>query len=278
MLHEITLPDGSTRRMGNKRPPADKPRGTMREFGTSPDERLVPRGEWLDRLKEYPAGPSHSFLPPQKDQNGVGQCNPTAAATALEACRMQQGLPHVELSPADLYSRINGGVDEGSLLEDALSEMLARGVGTASTCGILWKQGYFKGQAGAAERNRFRFLEASLCPTFAHCFSAVLGGHFLVSGVPWFDNYAPDADGWLPPGRGNAGGHAIAGFKPASRGGQFGIWHRQSWGSSWSPATDNCFVIPESAYSQGGIGGWYAVRAVTDEGGVVPPEQLSEVI
>ena len=33
------------------------------------------------------------------------------------------------------------------------------------------------------------------------------------------------------------------------------------------------FVIPESAYT-GPVGGWWAVRAVVDEGGIVPAEVI----
>ena len=265
---QITLPDGSTRKMGNK-VPTHKPRGTFREFGSVPTELLIPRSEFDAVLASYQPGPMHSFLPPVKDQDGVGQCNPTAAVTGAEAARAAQGLPGVELSAADLYARINGGVDEGSMLEDALAEMVKAGVGTAATCGRLWKRGEYK-PASDAERAKYRFLEASLCPTFDHCFSAVAQGFFLVTGIMWYDNYTPDVDGWLPRPAGNAGGHAIFGYKPTSRNGRYGIWHQNSWGSGWG--VGGRFVIPESAYDAGNVGGWYAVRAVTDEGGVIPVE------
>lgn len=34
---------------------------------------------------------------------------------------------------------------------------------------------------------------------------------------------------------------------------------------------NGCCMFPETYYKSTGIGGWYAVRVVTDEGGVVPP-------
>ncbi len=266
MLDEITLPDGTTRKLGNIAPPAGLVKAWP-TFGDTPAARLIPRSEWGGLMAGYTPGPDHPHLPPVHDQDGVGQCNCDDTTALVEFCRNMAGLPYVQLSAADLYDRINGGRDQGSLLEDAMHEMLTAGVGTAATCGTLWKRGYYKGPASAAERARFKVLEAFICPTFDHCMSAVFQGFALSTGIMWYDNYTPDADGWLPRGRGNAGGHAIFGFKPAKRGGTFGIWHQNSWGTDWG--LGGRFVIPESAYS-GPVGGWWAVRAVTDEGGVIP--------
>ena len=48
--------------------------------------------------------------------------------------------------------------------------------------------------------------------------SAAIQGRRLVSGILWYANDTPDADGWLPTtGRGQAGGHAIKGWAPAMR-------------------------------------------------------------
>jgi hypothetical protein len=266
-MDEVTLPDGSTRRLGNIVPPQGLMKAWPR-FGDVPDVPLIPRSEWADRIKAIGDGPDWPFLPPVHDQDGVGQCNADATTAMGEYIRAMQGLPYVQLSAADLYHRINGGADNGSLLEDAIEEMMKNGVGTAATCGEVWKRG--QKQAPAAERTRFRMLECWLCPSFEHHMSAALQGFALNSGVMWYDSYKPGADGWLPAGRGGAGGHAIFGYKPAMKGSQFGIWHLNSWGAGWG--LNGRFVIPESAY-KGPVGGWFACRVMTDEGGVVPQEQ-----
>lgn len=272
-LDEITLIDGSVVRLGNLIPDPNRTRlASFPVFGDTPQAKLVPRSEWDALIAAYPPGPSDPFLPPVHNQNGVGQCNASTTTLLAEYLRARQGLPYVRLSAADLYHRINGGTDRGSLLEDALAEMLANGVGTVDSCGYLWKNGSWKGPASAAERARYRFLEVYECPTFDHCMSAVLCGFGVNTGILWYDNYTPDADGWLPRPGGRAGGHAIMGYKPAKRGDQYGIWHQNSWGADWPRVgSGGRFVIPESAYT-GPVGGWFAVRSIVDEGGVVPPE------
>lgn len=264
MLDEITAPDGSRRKLGNNIPTRSHST-SWPVFAAGPTNvQLIPRTQWDGLLAEFDSlNEFHPAVPYVHDQNGIGQCNADATASLIEFTRAIQGLPSVKLSAADLYHRINDGVDRGSLLEDAIREVMDRGIGTADTSGLRWKSGEFKGPAPAAERARFKVLEAYLCPTFEHCFSAVLQGFGLVSGILWYDSYTPDLDGWLPSPAGRFGGHAILGYKPARRNGKYGIWHVNSWGNSWG--RNGRFVIPESAFN-GPIGGWWAARAVTDEG------------
>lgn len=263
-LDEVTLADGTTRKLGNLMPAA-APQGWPL-FGADPTQKQIPRDQWDGLLANYDALDEFDPFLDQlyvHDQDGVGQCNADSTTLMAEYTRAKQGLPFVKLSAADLYHRINGGSDRGSLLEDAVREMTTNGVGTAQTSGTLWKQGHWKGAAPAAERLRFRALEVYLCPTFNHCYSAVLQGYALSSGIMWYDSYTPDRDGWLPAPRGGAGGHAIMGYKPTRRNGVYGIWHQNSWGTAWGKR--GRFVIPEAAYS-GPVGGWWACRVMTDEG------------
>lgn len=267
-LQEIVLPDGTTRKLGNNSPVAGLTKAWP-IYGDTPSTPMVAQSEWDARIASMEPGPNFPFLLPTSDQDGVGQCNAEATASAVETTRARQGLPYVKLSAGDIYDRINGGSDNGSTLEDGIHEAMTNGIGTAAICGAtVWHREW--NGAPAAERMKYRVLEAYLCPEFEHCFSAVFEGFELVTGILWYNNYNPDQDGWLPHGRGIAGGHAISGFKPVKRGDVYGIWHRQSWGTSWFPQFNNCFVIPQTAYSQGGIGGWWCCRLVVDEGGVIP--------
>jgi hypothetical protein len=260
---------GTERFLGNLVPSGD-PSGDWPVYGDSRDTPMFARSEWGDLCAKFSAGSDHPFRPYVHDQDGVGQCNCDATTAVAEHCRAQQGLPFVALSAADLYDRINGGSDRGSLLEDALREMTARGVGTAETCGTLWRRGMRT--ASAEERGRFRMLEVFHCPTFGHVFSAALSGFAVNSGIMWREGFQPDGDGWLTGRTGSQGGHAVYGYKPAMRQGrggvEFGIWHQNSWTERWG--LRGCVVFPEWAY-EGPVGGWFACRLMVDEGGVVPP-------
>lgn len=262
MIDEIELPDGTTRRLGNLMP--TKALSAWPVFGEVPNTRIFPRSDWDRLLGDYDSlSHEHPFLPYTHDQNGVGQCNADASVTAAEFCRAVQGLPMIKLSAADLYAQINGGADNGSLLEDGIKAMMETGVGTAEKCGTLWKRGQYT-PANASERAKFRVKEAYLCPTFDHCYSAVMQGFALISGVMWFSNYNPQSNGLLPRGSGGAGGHAIFGYKPTKIAGRFALWHQNSWGESWG-ISGGKFAMAEEHY-EGQVGGWWAIRSMTDEG------------
>jgi len=268
-LHEVVLPDGSKRRLGNIIPQVSF-KGSYQIFGADPSAgKLIPVTEWDSWLKNYDSLDEfdpHLDQCPVHDQDGIGQCNADDTVLLIEFIRARQGLPYVQLSAADLYHRINGGVDQGSLLEDAMREVFDNGVGTAATCGTLWR-GRNQVQASAAERAKYKVTERFLCPTFEHCFSAVLQGFGLSTGILWYDNFTPGPDGWLPTrGSGQASGHAIMGYKPTKatqHGDTYAIWHQNSWSAKWG--LRGRMAIPRTLYG-GPVGGWWAVRQVTDEG------------
>lgn len=177
-----------------------------------------------------------------------------------------EGLPFVELSPADLYMRINGGSDNGSTLEDGIREAM-KGIGTSATTPKIWKRG--TPAASPAERAKYRVTEVWLCPTFMHCLSATLCNFRLITGILWYDNFKPDGDGWLPVrGSGRPGGHAIKGYRGMmSKSGAFGIAHCNSWSENYG--VKGRMIIPETLYGTS-IGGWWAIRQTVQEQGDLP--------
>lgn len=223
---------------------------------------MIPRAQWQPCSME-------GFLSPVHDQDGIGMCNPSATTCGMEACRALQGLPYVKLSAGYMYGRINGGIDRGSRLENSLRDAMQHGTCTVETVPYLnWRS---RPAAAAEEANRYRVLEAWLCPTFDHVASALQCGFFVIEGLMWHDNFRVDGDGWLPRrGSGRAGGHAVLGFGLAERGGVWGARTRNSWSEQWG-VRGNC-VIPETLFGSQ-IGGMWALRAMVDEGGQVPVKQ-----
>jgi hypothetical protein len=259
---------GEERFLGNLEPPSGHVCKAFPVYGDTADAPMFTRAELIAIAEKTGNDMEYPWLPPVHDQNGKGQCNADATTAMAESCRMSQGLPLILLSAADLYDRINGGSDRGSLLEDAMAEMLKNGVGTQASCGAVWKPGNPKPPAG--ERARFKFLEVFTCPTLMHYFSGLAAGFRGNTGIMWGDNYNPDGDGWLPETPRGGGGHSLFSYKLAHRNGKLGAVTQNSWASRWG-VQGKC-IIPEAAF-RGPVGGWFVVRAITDEGGIVPPEK-----
>lgn len=234
-------------------------------FGETPTTRLIPRAEWqpVDMTQ---------FVSPIKDQNGIGACNAFATINCLEACRRMKGLPDVLLSPGDVYSRINGGRDEGSLPEDSLKICLTTGVATAATVSPLQWRSVVNSADAVAERPRYRFLEALWCPTFDHAASALQQGFFLDMATWWWKYDNPDAHGWMPvQGSGQKGGHAYlgCGLMRHPQTGVWGIKKAGSWSKAWNKAGFG--YIPEARGIEGcRVFRWWALREVVQESGELP--------
>ncbi len=62
-----------------------------------------------------------------KNQGNLGACNGFAGSSALERARVRRGLPVVRLSGFGLYSAINGGRDQGSMLDDGMEWITEKG-------------------------------------------------------------------------------------------------------------------------------------------------------
>lgn len=229
-----------------------------KKFGASPSVPLIPRAQWK------PVDLS-AFLPPVHDQDGRGQCVASSSCTVIESCRAQAGLPYQYLSAGDLYSRINGGRDNGSTLDASMAEVMAAGVTTADKVPYVWDG---RKHADPGDRASYKVTEVYLCESFDAAASALQQGFFLEEALDWYSGYTPGPDGWVngPSGR-VVGGHALAGYGLASKGGAWGIMTRNSWGTSWGGSSDgtvgagNC-VLAEKCF-KGDFQGFFAVRAVT---------------
>lgn len=226
----------------------------------NPRTPLIPRSQWK------PIDFSH-FVPKILDQDGIGACNAFAAVQAMHVIRSQAGLPFVELSAGNLYGRINGGVDRGSTLGDAIQALMDTGVCKASTVPQLqWRRTSWP-SSWKEEAKRFRILEAYDCPTFEHIASAILYGFPVDFGIFVGGRFRPDPQtGWLPDYVGGGGGHAMCGVGLAyddRRG--WGIVTANSWGERWGKG--GFCIVPESYFRRNVFADAWAVRGVVDPTG-----------
>lgn len=85
----------------------------------------------LDQLKHVYAtqGRGHALdiYKRRKQQGRMSSCCPYAATTAMEVKRSFDHKEDVEFGPEHLYAKINGGQDEGAMLDAAMKELVARG-------------------------------------------------------------------------------------------------------------------------------------------------------
>jgi hypothetical protein len=149
------------------------------------------------------------------NQRNKGSCNGWAIARALSRALKRAGVNDIEsrlLSGAYAYSLMNGGRDNGSMLEDAMEISQTRGIATEAT--VPWDKIYpslydrAKADAEAAMNKAF---EAYAVRTKDALFSAAALGFDLVVAVH-ADNGFMRLDGEKVAGGGyGPGNHSVAG-------------------------------------------------------------------
>lgn len=220
----------------------------------------IPRNEW----KEIDF--SH-LVPEVLDQDGQNSCNAFASIQAIHVSRAFAGLPYIRLSPGNLYGRINGGIDGGSTLSDALKELKENGVCRADIVPIyVWRPNRWPSN-WKEDAKKFRLLEVYDCPTFDHLASAILQGFPVNLGVMVGYNFYVEDDGWLRDYRRGYGGHAMCGVgllyhKERQT---WGIKIVNSWGSDWG--INGFAVLPESYFKNNWFNDGWAIRVVVDPEG-----------
>lgn len=144
---------------------------------------------------------------PVKDQNGHGYCWCYGAVSAIEANRLVQGLPYVELNPHSTASRVKNGLDQGGWANEALKGAQEYGVVPASLWPKhsrdykLWQKPEIA-EAGAEykpkewvdiDRGDMPALRSLLGSNFACGMGLMWWGHLVMFGIlDWSDKH-----GWL---------------------------------------------------------------------------------
>jgi hypothetical protein len=267
----LILPDGATVGTGLQIPvrlsdafPLYESSGPMLTDAQIEDIAKSGTARGRDRFDE-------SWIGNQRDK---GSCNGWAGAKVLQRARVRRGLPRVNLSGAYLYSLINGGRDNGSMLDDGMAAIQSRGVATEET--VPWDRIYpsqYDRAKADAEAVKYKGFECYAVRTRAALFSALALGFDCVVAVH-ADNGFMQVDADAVAGGGNGpGNHAVGADgiywsprrnRPVADG--YNSWSltygvRGRMGLDW-----NAHFAPTTQYHQ-----FFACRSTTDGGDSFPP-------
>jgi hypothetical protein len=200
------------------------------------------------------------------DQKNHGSCNGFAAAAALGRARVRRGLKRVDLSGAYIYSLMNGGRDNGSVLVDGMDNVQTTGIATAATVpwNKIYPNQYDKAKADA-EAKRFKAHECYVLTTEIAFFSALAAGFDVVLAVHAGNNFMRlNSDGISGSDRG-PGNHATAADGYTVINGELCADMVNSWGLSFG-TQGRCWI----SWSRHLVGtvqyhGFYAMRGAIDD-------------
>lgn len=200
-----------------------------------------------------------------KNQGKRGACNAYAGCAALERARDFRNCKRVVLGPEYLYSNINGGRDQGSLLEDGRVSLTEVGCPPKE---YVRYESYLKREQtpeGHANAGRFRILESygihseeELATALALNYMAVIALHVTNAFMRLDgDGVAGGADG--------PGNHALCAHDVRIKGNDYQFELPGSWDLSYGDE-GHCWTTWNRHYRKTvNYHQFYAIRTTTDD-------------
>lgn len=191
----------------------------------------LPQSEWQELDLE-------GFNLPILDQGATSSCVGHASCSAMEMAWVQSGRKFVDFSPYFIYGQVNGGMDRGARISDALNALKQIGTCKKSEIpnGAMFR--YQFPQTAYTSAGNYKIFDAFRCPTFDEICSAISLGFPTVLGI-WVGNNFPrlDSEGVAPLPAGGGGGHALLGMglKKSQKYGWV-IKIQNSWGGTFGSA------------------------------------------
>ncbi|MBN2441812.1 MAG: hypothetical protein JXJ04_10710 [Spirochaetales bacterium] len=190
------------------------PRNLLKTFQTKRRPMRSVQGESLPVEVDL-----SSYLPSPGNQGNQGSCTGWSTAYAYKSFheRVERNWAlntetHL-FSPAYIYNQINGGVDEGAYIPDALELMKSKGCATLSS--MPYNEGNYTRQPPASADNEAKKYKAKsyMSVDFHNLYemkSILAGKNCIVVGLDVYENFDSYSGGILKSVQGsNMGGHAI---------------------------------------------------------------------
>lgn len=209
-----------------------------------------------------------------KNQRNHGSCNGFAGAAALTKARVRRGLERVDLSGAYLYSLINGGMDQGSMLEDGMNALQKHGCASEMTVGWdqIYPRQYDKAKANE-EASRNKAFECYALTTEIELLSALAAGFDTVVAVHVTNSFMNVGSDGVAGGSSGPGNHAVSadGFWYDESRNRFITDGVNSWGTTYGREGRMGLVWDIHFRSTTRNHLFYAIRSSLDDPNAVNP-------
>lgn len=235
---------GVTRRLGTiPAPPSGKYMAFNKAF---PD---IPESQWIEVDRRPVFGKEYIL-----DQNGFGACVGFSAACAEMRKRTLMRQAFLKLSGMFVYAQINGGVDQGAIIEDAMTALMDKGVCLDSE--VPCESKYIKKAniPAAAYQTALR-MKANACytiTTWAQLCTSIQKSFFpvfpvMVARGGSFEKFDAEGVCGVDAGPGN---HSV-GADSLLKSSKYGWIARMpnTWGL-WGPFADGCAMIRKEHVAQ----------------------------
>lgn len=252
----IDLADGSRRHLGFIPQKDRKRKMAFPSYGDTAS--LIPEKDW----PEFDEWPQEIKI---KDQNGKGACNGFANAMSVQISRYVAGMDYIELSGWYTYAILCNGVDQGSMILDALELTQKDGIAPEALVPYATINPKKLSAEAHAAAPRFRAKIGAALRTYEEIGTAVVRRQSINLSITvgsGFNNL--DSDGCPPLGRG-PGNHAVfcgLGLKRRSNG-EVLIKMANSWTTQWG--LEGFCWLPLKKVVAGSYFEAYTLRAITDD-------------
>ena len=170
-----------------------------------------------------------------KDQNGIGACNGYAGASVLERAFYLRGNGRIKLSGDGLYAAINGGRDQGSMLDDGMDWIQKNGIPPEDLVPRHeWRKNRIPAEA-YEQGKRFLGFECYAADSEPELLTGLALGFVGVVATHVSGNYSSLNGEGISQGGNGPGNHAVGvdDAKYSTRSGQFLIDKFNSWSTRW---------------------------------------------
>jgi hypothetical protein len=223
---------------------------------------MFPRSDWFE-MNRRGAGRAFDTI---FNQGSFSSCVGNGWAGALQRARAARGATPFVLSPAFVYSLINGGRDRGAVISDGIGALTKVGTCLFSTVGQSPIYSSRMPEAARAEAARFRISDAYHCRTWDEVVSAILSGLFVPTyGMQVGSNFNRfDSHGVAGHNRG-PGNHAMHadGVKKLPDG-RWVIDNVNSWGTNFGDG-GRCYLDEEHLFDNGNQADVCVIRAFVED-------------